>query len=1254
MGKLIRLELFNFKSYKGHHVLLFGDSYFTSIIGPNGSGKSNSMDAISFVLGIKSSHLRSAHLKDLVYRGRVLKTSKINDDGSAEARIADSQPDEDASMRRAWRHDPRSAWVMAVYEDDAGDEQRWKRSITSQGSSEYRINDRVVTAQQYNEALEAENILIKARNFLVFQGDIEAIAAQSPHDLTRLIEQISGSLEFKAEYERLQSEVEQAAENQSFQLHRRRGINSEIKQYQEQKREAENFQQKTDERSLAIVNHALWRLYHLQKRMEESTAKIQEHDANLQEFRRNMAVFEKRLETARSEQSGAARHLASIDKTIKAKEKSIADMDNELIPINEKVVQSTRDINHLRQRLDATCRERDEQAKALENESKRLKAVEKAEALKEIEYKERMQQQGVKLTESDRKEYANLRKQVLSLTMANQAKLDNVLRQQKSDEVTVNSLRGKVDTISANLHKLASEIHSLCGRKEAVEAMVQNLSRDIDTRKKEIGQIGSIRQRTHNKRTELEEKLENVAKQLREADDGRRQNDREAKVKEMVSTLKRVYPGVKGRVGDLCKPKQKKFDEAIIVALGRDFESVIVDTEKTGLECVHYLKDQRFPPMTFIPLDNVKVNSVNNAIKGISGARLTIDTIDFDPSYERAMAYACGSSVVCDTLDIAKRICYDKKIQVKAVTLEGFVIHKAGLMTGGRGPETKGGKRRFEDDDIQALKKVAAKYKNEIENLPKPDRRAEETLRIDLQALESQLVSAKRELSHLEKNLSSKSKEQDNEERHLADWALKLAQKSEELEMTRNTLREFRAAIFEVEDKIFSGFCSRLGLANIRAYEAEHKGIHSELEEERKAFEVQKERLKSTLRWAESRHRDLCGRVATMEKKCQHLEHELQQYRREKSDIDIELGHVSNELDALREGLGESREHLARKNQFVVDAKAEVQKQNKEIEDRQKEVSRLEAKLQKSSASKFALLRKCKLEQLQIPLLTGSLDKLPNEDNLLRLDPDVMDLDKQGQREEVDVAVDDYGIVIDFDSLDDALKQLDDPSVEEGLQKTIAALTAELEKLNPNMRAMERLESVELRLKNTEQEFEDSRKALKDARDAFNQVKAQRFELFNKAFTHIQEQIAHVYKDLTRSDAYPLGGQAYLDIEEDTDTPYLSGIKYHAMPPLKRFRDMEHLSGGEKTMAALALLFAIHSYQPSPFFVLDEVDAALDNANVDKIKKYIREHAGPGMQFVVISLKTGLFQDSESLVGVYRDQEANSSRTLTMDLRKYK
>lgn len=133
--------------------------------------------------------------------------------------------------------------------------------------------------------------------------------------------------------------------------------------------------------------------------------------------------------------------------------------------------------------------------------------------------------------------------------------------------------------------------------------------------------------------------------------------------------------------------------------------------------------------------------------------------------------------------------------------------------------------------------------------------------------------------------------------------------------------------------------------------------------------------------------------------------------------------------------------------------------------------------------------------------------------------------------------------------------------------------------------------------------------------------------------------------------------------------PYNSGIKYHAMPPLKRFRDMDQLSGGEKTVAALALLFAIHrfvisayltvalthslaykSYQPSPFFVLDEVDAALDNTNVAQIAKYIRANASDTFQFIVISLKGSLYERSNSLVGIYRDQDVNSSQTLTLNV----
>ncbi|KAK2612921.1 Structural maintenance of chromosomes protein 1 [Conoideocrella luteorostrata] len=1252
MGKLIRLELFNFKSYKGNHTLLFGDSYFTSIIGPNGSGKSNSMDAISFVLGIKSSHLRSAHLKDLVYRGRVLKTSKINDDGSAESHR--NGENSTGSDDKASRGDPKTAWVVAVYEDDAGDEQRWKRSITSSGASEYRINEKVVTAQQYNEALEAENILMKARNFLVFQGDVEAIASQSPQDLTRLIEQISGSLEHKLEYEKLQAESEEAAENQNFQLHRRRGINSEIKQYREQKKEADSFQRKTEERDAAIISHCLWRLYHFQKAMDESSSAIQDHQEDLKELRRNVESFEARLEDAKQDQNNAGRLVSRTEKQIKVKERNIEDKQNALIPFDEKVHESSQQVEKLQTQSQKVTKERDEQASIVEKVQKDISSVDKAQAVFEKETRDQMKKLGRDISDADRKEYNMLRAQVMSRSGANQAKLEIFERQRKADEVTVNNLRGKLDSILTAIEKSEAELQNTSERKSSAEVASKEVSDEIASKKKEFNQLQSERVRTNQKRTELEEKLEDVARKLREADDGRRQSDRETRMKDMVTSLKRMLPGVRGRVGDLCTPKQKKFDEAVIVALGRDFDSVVVDTEKVGIDCVQYLKEQRYPPMTFIPLDNIKVNAVNTAIKGVAGARLTIDTINFDTSIERAVSYACGSSVVCDNLGIAKQICYEKKIQVKAVTLEGYIIHKAGLMTGGRGPEPKGGKRKFEEVDVQNLQRMATKLKEELDRLPKSDRRGtlEETLQIDLAGLERRLAAIKEELTAFAKNWTSKKREVDSLKKQLNDLQPKYKEQVSQLENGIATVKESEDAIAQVEDEVFVDFCDRLGYSDVRAYDASQGKLEQEVSEKRNQFEVQKQRLENRLKWEVARHRDTETRIRRMQDHIRRWKQDIKSYSNEKAEIENAIGQEQDELYALRETLDEQKAELRDRNQKVSEARAELQKRSKDIEARHRDINALETMVQKNSASKSALLRRCRLEQIQIPLVEGTLDNLPNEDDLLRQDPDAMDVDGEGE-EMMDIALDDHGIGIDFEGLDDELKTSDDSGLEEKLTDNISLLTSELEKLNPNMRAMERLESVETRLKQTDQEYEDSKVTAQVAKDAFSRVKQKRYDLFNRAFTHIQEQISHVYKDLTRSEAYPLGGQAYLDIEEDTDMPYLSGIKYHAMPPLKRFRDMEHLSGGEKTMAALALLFAIHSYQPSPFFVLDEVDAALDNANVDKIKKYIREHAGPGMQFIVISLKTGLFQDSESLVGVYRDQEVNSSRTLTLDLRRY-
>ena len=962
-------------------------------------------------------------MKDLVYRGRVLKTSKINDDGSA-APNGQSNGHKDGDDK-ASRGDPKTAWVMAVYEDDAGEEQRWKRSITSSGASEYRINERVVTAQEYNDGLEDENILIKARNFLVFQGDVEAIASQSPQDLTRLIEQISGSLEHKAEYEKLQVEAEQALENQNFQLHRRRGINSEIKQYREQKREAENFQKKTDERDNAIVAHALWKLYHFQRAMDESTASIQDHQEDLKELRRNIEIFEMALDAARKEQASATRAVTRLDKEIKHKERSIEDRENALVPIDEKIHESEQQIEKLQNQSSKVSREKDEQKDIVSKVHKDIESVGKAQNAFEMDIEEQLRKSGREVSEVDRKEYNALRSQVMSKAGSNQAKLEQMERQRRADEVTTNNLKGKVDSITGSIDRNLADLKSVQDRQENAETASKQLTNEIAAKKKEFNQLQSERVRTNQKRTELEEKLEDVAKKIAEADDGRRQNDREARQKEMVMNLKRVFPGVRGRIGDLCKPKQKKYDEAVIVALGRDFDSVVVDTEKIGVECVQYLKEQRFSPMTFIPLDNIKVNAVNTAIKGLSGARLTIDTINFEAAIERAMSYACGNSVVCDTLDIAKHICYERKMGVKAVTLEGYIIHKAGLMTGGRGPESKGGKRRFEEADVQNLRRMAEKLKDDIERLPGAGRRGaqEETLQIELSGLERQIGMVREELSALTKNHSSTKRELDSLKKQLREIKPKYDASAAELAKTEGTVQEFKTALARVEDEVFAGFCMRLGYNDIREYDASQGKLEQEVSEKRNEFDVQKQRLQSRLKWEMTRYEETENRIRRMHEQTRRLKQDMKAYKHDKGVIEQSMRDEQDELAALTETLDEHKAEQIEKAERVNEARSEVQKRSRDIDGRQKEIGSLETIVQKNSAGRSALLRRCRLEQIHIPLVEGSLDNLPNEDDLLRQDPDAMDVDENDE-DMMEIALDDHGIEVDFESLAENLKDV--------------------------------------------------------------------------------------------------------------------------------------------------------------------------------------------------------------------------------------
>ncbi|BFZ60721.1 Structural maintenance of chromosomes protein 1 [Saitoella coloradoensis] len=1237
MGRLIQIELLNFKSYKGHQTIgPFHD--FTSIIGPNGAGKSNLMDAISFVLGIKSSHLRSSHLKDLIYRGRTMA-------GEEEAEQEGQGGDDDDD------NNPRKAWVMAVYEDDDGKEIKFKRTITPQGTSEYRIDGSTVTASQYNRRLEEQNVLIKARNFLVFQGDVEAIASQSPKDLTKLIEQISGSLELKADYERLKAEQEKAVEASTHNFHKKRGINAEIKQYTEQKREAEEFTQKEAEKDQAIVNHVLWKLFHFEKGIEESRAEVDRVNEERKRLKQEQEKAEKGLEAARKDHAKVQKDILKQERGMKKKEKQVEDIQPGLLGVDEKINVATKNVKKFHNKIAEVRKDQDRQSKQVDDLRKQLDTVEKAEKKFEQEQRKAAREAGQTLSEDDLAEYRRLKEEVNRRAAGDKIKLDSAARQAKTDGEAVRSLRDKLDALEQQRSRLLEERSDAKDKKRELDAEITQLLQDLDDKKREHEHAQSERLRTAQTETELNEKLQQTLNKLLEANASTRESEREAKFRETLAALQRIFPGVRGRITDLCKPSQRKYDTAVSVVLGRNIDAVVVDTEKVAKDCIEYLRDQRAGQATFLPLDTIQVKPVDANLRGIhKGARMAIDVVQYESSLERAMQYACGNAVICDDLKVARDICYDMGKEVKAVALDGTVIHKSGLITGGRAGVGSASKR-WEEQEVEGLKRVRDTLMAQIKEIQANSRRGgeEEGLMAEVNRIEGQLTTAREKLSATSRAVESKKEEIAHIAGQIEELQPKLQQEEEALEEVEGRLAELQAAFNEVEDEVFAEFVQRIGVRNIRQYEERQGMWAQEAAEKRAKFLTQKSKIENQLSFEEKRLAETTARIENLEASIARDEQMLEQLQAEKTEFQNEIDTLSAELELLREAHTNRKADLEQRNEAVSEAKRAVTKWNKDLDRIARTVTTLVAEVERIAAERHNLLKRCKVEEIDIPLLAGSLDDVPMEEQLRQ---DVMELDDEGESAHVRTEIPDYGLEFDFDELDDDLKEDGSSSVEADLLDTIKNITAELERMSPNMKAIERLEGVENRLQDTEKDFDKARREAKNARDKFTAVKQKRYDLFNRAYTHIAEQIDKIYKDLTKSKAFPLGGTAYLSLE-DSEEPYLDGVKYHAMPPMKRFRDMEQLSGGEKTMAALALLFAIHSYQPSPFFVLDEVDAALDNTNVAHVANYIREHAGPGFQFIVISLKNGLFHQSEALVGIYRDQDENSSKPLTLDLRKY-
>ncbi|KAG9048939.1 Structural maintenance of chromosomes protein 1 [Serendipita sp. 407] len=1117
-----------------------------------------------------------------------------------------------------------------------------------EGGSEYRLDNKIVTYKQYNDALQAQNILVQAKNFLVFQGDVEAIASQSPKDLTRLIERISGSLELAREYEEAKKAQDKATESSTFNFTKRRGIMAEIKQFKEQKTEADKFEKLLNERDELAVQRILWRLFNIESTIKENTTTIEKRNGELSGLKAELTKQEDNLSKAQQDQAKMRSEVMKKEKAIKKQEKTIESKKPALLAVDTQIAHGQRKISNAEKIAEDVKRDAKKEEKNLQRLKDDLDVVNKA-ANDAARVQRRVTQSGVRLPDGHLEEYQALKTVATSQAVQERQTLEKLKREQKLEARKLGTLQGKHEEHEARQAVLLAEYESWKEKSAEAEEKVSKLKGNLKGIKQDLEKNEAERTKISKLEAEANEKLQNIHSQLLQASAEQRETERDRAFKENLANLQRVFPGVRGRLVDLCKPNARKYDLAVSVVLGRNIDAIVVDTEKTAIESIEYMRSQRSGQATFIPLDTIKVKPVNDRLRSLAkGARLAVEVIQCDASVERAVHHACGNALICDTLDIARDVSYGRGQEVKAVSLDGTVIHKSGLMTGGRSTHNTG--KTWEEKEVQNLNRARDDLLIQMRELnkSKPRARADEGLSAEMNRLESALVVAREERASARSRVDDINKELKHLHDELKKAAPELKKARTSLAKIEKEMAELQRVIDEAEDEIFGEFCSKIGMATIREYEDRQLKAAQEDSAVRMRFDAQIHRLNHQIKFSEEQLTATQTRVSRLEETATSQRNALESLQKQRAGVSTELESLGSTLRTAQEELKGLNELLEERNKALETAKKLAIKASKDNDKALKDIASLNDEIEKLGMERSRIYRKCRLEEVNLPLQEGNLSNIPMDENIrqeMGMDIDGGDESTQQVRE-----VDDYGLVIDFSGVDET--DLESPRFGEQLDAKIQTLTAEIEHMAPNMKATDRLEDVASKLKEAETEAETAKKASKAARDRFNDVKHQRTKLFRKAFDHISDCIDRVYKDLTKGKAAPMGGVAYLNLE-DSEEPYLSGVTFHAMPPMKRFRDMDQLSGGEKTVAALALLFAIHSFQPSPFFVLDEVDAALDNTNVAKVANYIRQHCSDTFQFIVISLKGSLYERSQSLVGVYRDQDVNSSSTLTLDLQAY-
>lgn len=1076
------------------------------------------------------------------------------------------------------------------------------RQITRSGDSGYYINHQPCRLKDIVD-LFLDSGLGRESFSIISQGQVEAIFTAKPEERRAIIEEVAGVHKYKVRKEEAERKLEKTQDNLDRVKDIMYELQNQLTPLKNQARKAKKYMELRDQLQDLDIALTVTQITELKEKIDQDQMSLQ-------------AINNDR-DSAKDELSASEKSREQIDQTIDQLENQRDKLRNEYLQLSQNLERQTGQLDLLNERqqnktqskndLQENLKSYDERLSQIYKRSEKLRSEKERIAEKESALSHEIEISDQKLIEND----ASLQEEIDRL----QNEYIDSLQQGTSFKNEHQHLEQEINREEHTQEKLKSE-------KEETERSLNDLQTDYLEKSQEQTQlqneIDELLDEYQHQETEMQAHAKYLSDHQKEkeqlASELNRQEARASSLADMQASYSGYYggvqaimkrqkkmPGIIGTVADLISVPES-YIQAIDTALGSSSQFIVVDHEKTAEQAIRYLRENRSGRATFLPISVIKKRSVAPAIRQqiqeLSGfVGVATELVEYEDSVAHVIENLLGNIIVAETIEQANRIAKAVQYKLRIVTLDGEVIHPGGSMTGGRGQKNSTSPIFTQKKALQDTKQRIEKIKKSLSEVSKQVLQAQSTYQSAQGRLENmqKLGEEKRVAEQqIENELARLSEKKENQTKTLQAANYELSQNTEYI---NDLYEQFNQAKRTWQESM--GKSTRL------------KAKIDQLQESQNLTSSEKEELRHDLQMKREKNQNYRDQLATLKSEYKHLQEEDKNIHRLMDEAKQKL----KQLD--EENLEEQIQMLTQEVDKLCQQKSQKNQEQKSIQS-QYEQARLDHKDSQQATDRF---------RSQLESLTQQASQI--EVRLSRYGVQI-DHHLNYLSEEYQTSYEAVYTTIQAEQLTSESKK-----VVKDLKESISAMgTVNLDAIDEYKELSERWEF----LTQQQNDLIEAKDQLYETMDQMDEEVASRFKAM---FDQVKKQFSLVFPQMFG------GGRAELQLT-DPDNLLETGIEIIAQPPGKKLSRLSLLSGGERALTAISLLFAIIQVRPIPFCILDEVESALDDANVARFGAYLK-HFNTDTQFIVITHRKGTMEEADRLYGVTM-QEKGVSKLVSVSL----